>query len=173
MPPHSIPRKLLNFSPEPSQARSKSSTSSGECGFSCLGKGDFLGSTQPGGKACSRSISADMILLWHPLTYRRSPHYQSHRLWSIRMHCPNKRSSYFLYNRIYPLYGSPLIPGSYRLAVLRARITTVIPSRSRTFFSKSFIFTIASTKGRACLICGVSPCKIIHRRTTSTMTETC
>jgi len=41
---------------------------------SCPGKGDFLGSTQPGGKACSCSISADMILLWHPPTYRRSPH---------------------------------------------------------------------------------------------------
>jgi hypothetical protein len=40
----------------------------------------------------------------------------------------------------------------------------VIPSRSLIFFSKSLTFTIASIKGRACLICGASLCNIIYRR---------
>jgi hypothetical protein len=40
-------------------------------------------------------LSADMILLWHPPTYRRSAHYRSHRLWTIRMYCPYKCSNDF------------------------------------------------------------------------------
>ena len=40
-------------------------------------------------------LSADMILLWYPPTYRRSAHFRSHRLSTIRMCCPNKRLNYF------------------------------------------------------------------------------